>query len=149
MENLTVIAYSIYIPVTVLMTILVAKSLFSNSKIFMLDIFDQRKEIAFSTNHLFRTGFYLVNIGMAFLIIKMSGITGTQTLFEELTTKVGGFSIYLGIMLFINLFLFFRGKRKATQRKILREELQKMGPDFQKNRKSRGPSFNPNPYGDQ
>ena len=45
-------------------------------------------------------------IGMAFLIIKMGGIENTQTLFEELSTKVGGFSIYLGVMLFLNLFLF-------------------------------------------
>ena len=72
MENLhTVIAYSIYLPTTVLMTFFVAKSLFNNGKIFMLDIFKQREEIANSTNQLFETGFYLLNIGMAFLIIKM------------------------------------------------------------------------------
>lgn len=141
MENLhTVIAYSIYIPITLLMTVLVARSLFSNSKIFMLDIFNKREEIAYSTNHLFKTGFYLVNIGMAFLIIKMYNITNVQTLFEELTTKVGGFSIYLGVMLFLNLFLFFRGKRKAAQRNILKEELQKMTPP------TTGPAFGGNPY---
>jgi len=33
-----------------------------------------------------------------------------------LSSKIGGFSIYLGIMLFINLYLFFRGK-KAAKRK--------------------------------
>jgi F0F1-type ATP synthase assembly protein I len=37
---------------------------------------------------------------------------------EELSSKIGGFSIYLGIMLFINLYLFFRGKRKANQHKV-------------------------------
>lgn len=116
MENLhTVIAYSIYLPTTVLMTFFVAKSLFNNGKIFMLDIFKQREEIANSTNQLFKTGFYLLNIGMAFLIIKMYDIENTQTLFEQLSTKIGGFSIYLGIMLFLNLYLFFRGKRKANQ----------------------------------
>ena len=36
----------------------------------------------------------------------MYNIENTQTLFEELSTKVGGFSIYLGVMLFLNLFLF-------------------------------------------
>ena len=82
MENLhTVIAYSIYLPTTVLMTFFVAKSLFNNGKIFMLDIFKQREEIANSTNQLFETGFYLLNIGMAFLIIKMYNIENTQTLF--------------------------------------------------------------------
>jgi F0F1-type ATP synthase assembly protein I len=34
---------------------------------------------------------------------------------EELSSKLGGFSIYLGITLFFNLFLFFRGKKKAKE----------------------------------
>lgn len=38
-----------------------------------------------------------------------------QSLIEALSYKIGGFSIYLGIMLFINLYFFFRGKRKAIQ----------------------------------
>jgi F0F1-type ATP synthase assembly protein I len=38
-----------------------------------------------------------------------------QELIEKLSYKIGGFSIYLGIMLFLNLFFFFRGKRKASQ----------------------------------
>jgi F0F1-type ATP synthase assembly protein I len=32
-------------------------------------------------------------------------------LLEILSAKVGGFAIYLGIMLFLNLYLFFKGRR--------------------------------------
>ena len=38
-----------------------------------------------------------------------------QLLIEKLSYKIGGFAIYLGIMLFFNLFFFFRGKRKAKE----------------------------------
>jgi len=38
-----------------------------------------------------------------------------QELIENLSYKIGGFSIYLGIMLFFNLYFFFRGKRKAKE----------------------------------
>jgi hypothetical protein len=38
-----------------------------------------------------------------------------QELIEKLSYKIGAFSIYLGIMLFLNLYFFFRGKRKASQ----------------------------------
>ena len=38
-----------------------------------------------------------------------------QELVEALAGKLGGFAIYLGITLFLHLFLFFRGKRKASE----------------------------------
>ena len=35
---------------------------------------------------------------------------------EILSFKIGGFSIYLGVMLFLNMYLFFRGRKKAKQK---------------------------------
>ncbi|PVY40456.1 hypothetical protein [Pontibacter virosus] len=117
MENaLMVKGYLIYLPIALLMTVLVARTLFKNSQIFMLDIFNGREEIAMATNRLFEIGFYLMNIGAALLILKMNGIFTPQDLIEALSHKLGGFSIYLGIMLFLNLYLFFRGKRKAKEK---------------------------------
>jgi hypothetical protein len=107
-------AYLIYLPVTILMTILVARTLFKNSKIFMMDIFHGRAEIALATNRLFEIGFYLLNIGAALLILQTRTIESYQGMIEILSTKIGGFSIYLGVILFLNLLLFFRGKRKAS-----------------------------------
>tara|TARA_B100000674_G_scaffold489182_1_gene502728 strand:- start:4710 stop:5075 length:366 start_codon:yes stop_codon:yes gene_type:complete len=114
MENYIVITYLIYLPIVLLMTFLVAKILFKNSVIFILDIFKGRKEIALPTNRLLEIGFYLLNIGTALLILKTRGIKTTQEVVEILSFKIGGFSIYLGIMLFFYLFLFFRGKKKAS-----------------------------------
>ena len=82
----------------------------------MVDIFNGREEIAVATNKLFETGFYLLNIGFALMILKMSELQNNyQTLIEALSYKIGGFSIYLGIMLFFNLYFFFRGKRKSKE----------------------------------
>lgn len=110
------IGYAIYLPVVLLLTYYVSKTLFKNSKIFMLDIFKGREEIANATNKLFETGFYLLNLGFALRILEMNLYKNTyQSLIEELSYKIGGFSIYLGVMLFLNLYFFFRGKRKASQ----------------------------------
>lgn len=114
-EALTVKTYLIYLPITLIMTILVARTLFKNSKIFMLDIFHGRTEIALATNRLFEIGFYLLNIGAALLIMETYRVYNYKNMIETLSGKIGGFSIYLGIVLFLNLFLFFRGKRKASQ----------------------------------
>ena len=85
----------------------------------MLDIFKGREEIANATNKLFETGFYLLNLGFALMILEMNMYDDTyQVLIEKLSYKIGGFSIYLGIMLFLNLYFFFRGKRKASQSQI-------------------------------
>jgi amino acid permease len=82
----------------------------------MLDIFKGREEIANATNKLFETGFYLLNLGFALMILEIYLYKDSyQELIEKLSYKIGAFSIYLGIMLFLNLYFFFRGKRKASQ----------------------------------
>ena len=116
MENHIVITYLTYLPIVLLMTFLVAKILFKNSIIFILDIFKGRKEIAIPTNRLLEIGFYLLNIGTALLILKTKAIETTQQMVEILSLKIGGFSIYLGIMLFAYIYLFFRGKKKSNPR---------------------------------
>lgn len=120
-NNFLIAAYSVYLPITLFLTYYVAKTLFNSGKIFMLDIFRGRVEIAESTNHLFRVGFYLLNIGFAMLMLKTNyEVFNGQTLLEVLSLKVGGFSIYLGLMLFFNLYLFFRGKRKSKENQELK-----------------------------
>ncbi len=110
--DLNFIAYLIYLPIIIALTWYVAHTLFKNSKVFMLDIFRGKEDIAISTNKLFETGFYLLNIGFALLIMEIAyEIGSSRNLLEILSTKIGGFAIYLGIMLFFNLYLFFRGRR--------------------------------------
>jgi hypothetical protein len=116
MNNLSVLTYFIYLPLTLVLTLYVARVLFRNARVFMLDIFNGRTELADSTNRLFEVGFYLMNVGFALWIMEVRHtLHDTQDVVEKLAGKVGGFSIYLGIVLFIHLWLFFRGKRKARE----------------------------------
>jgi|TARA_R110002050_G_scaffold18186_2_gene53260 hypothetical protein len=121
MENsnyFPLIAYAIYIPLTLTLTLFVARNLFKNGLVFMRDIFHQREDIALSTNRLFEIGFYLLNFGFALWTINMRYVDNQQELVEELSEKVGAFSIYLGFVLFFNLFLFFRGKKAAKAQRV-------------------------------
>lgn len=123
--NHLVIAYVIYLPIALALTWYVAHSLFRNSIVFMKDIFNGREEIALATNTLFRIGFYLLNIGFALYILKINQeLHNAQGTIETLSYKIGGFSIYLGIMLFLNLYLFFRGKRVAKQKRMEHQEFE-------------------------
>ena len=116
------IGYAVYLPIALFLTYYVSKTLFKNSKVYMLDIFKGREEIAFATNKLFETGFYLLNIGFALMILQMNLYNDSyQLLIEKLSYKIGAFSIYLGLMLFINLYFFFRGKRKTSQSQVVQQ----------------------------
>ncbi|MFT5646256.1 MAG: hypothetical protein ACI976_000934 [Aureispira sp.] len=116
--SLIVIGYLIYLPLAIFLIYWVSGVLFKNSMVFMLDIFRGREEIAEATNSLFKIGFYLLNFGVALYILKLNYIPSSQDLIEALSIKIGGFSIHLGIMVFLNLYLFFRGKRKSKENSI-------------------------------
>ena len=132
MENsLIVTAYVIYLPIALILTVLVARNLFKNSKVFMRDIFHGREEIAMATNRLFEIGFYLMNVGFALLILEISryhDFSTTQKLIETLAEKIGGFSIYLGVVLFLNLFMFFRGRKKSKASESSMPRLEDLSP---------------------
>ena len=120
--SFTFTAYLIYLPVVISLTWYVAYVLFKNSRTFMLDIFHGKEEIATSTNTLFKTGFYLLNLGFALVIMEIaSEILDGQTMLEILSYKIGGFSIYLGVMLFFNLYLLFRGRRVSKEKSRIAE----------------------------
>ncbi|MBL8002127.1 MAG: hypothetical protein JNL05_09215 [Flavobacteriales bacterium] len=120
MTNKIVLAYFIYLPLALGLTLYVARTLFRNGRVFMLDIFRGKADIADSTNRLFEVGFYLLNMGFALKVLEIRrGLDSNQELVEVLADKVGGFAIYLGVMLFLNLYLFFRGRRKSRENRPL------------------------------
>lgn len=113
-----IIAYFVYLPIVIGLTIFVSKRLFESGKSFMIEIFRGQENIALATNKLFKVGFYLVNIGMGLILMKITNNSyniGNQTLIEVMGLKIGSFSMYLGIMLFLNLFLFLRGRKVTRQ----------------------------------
>ncbi|WP_294231529.1 hypothetical protein [uncultured Chryseobacterium sp.] len=116
-------AYMIYLPIVILLTVLVSQFLFKNSRTFMIDIFHQKEDIAMATNSLFKIGFYLLNIGFALCIIEFFQIETIERLVVALSEKIGGFSIYLGIMMLLNLLLFLKGRKHAmSKNKIIKNE---------------------------
>lgn len=117
-------AYMIYLPIVIMLTIFVSQFLFKNSKTFMIDIFHQKEDIAMATNSLFKIGFYLLNIGFALCIIEFFQIETVERLVVALSKKIGGFSIYLGVMMLLNLLLFLKGRKHAMNKdKIQNEEI--------------------------
>lgn len=116
-------AYMIYLPIVIALTVFVSQFLFKNSKTFMIDIFHRKEDIAMATNSLFKIGFYLLNVGFALCIIEFYRIETVESLVVNMSEKIGKFSIYLGIMMLLNLLLFLKGRKHAMNKdKITKNE---------------------------
>jgi uncharacterized membrane protein len=114
--NYIIITYSFYLVITIALTIWVARTLFKNGKIFLIDIFHGNKELADSVNNLLLVGFYLINIGYAvYTLTVTSSIINVQQVIEALSLKIGLIILILGGMHFFNLYIFFRLRKKAGQ----------------------------------
>jgi hypothetical protein len=114
--NYIIITYSFYLVITIALTIWVARTLFKNGKVFLIDIFHGNKELADSVNNLLLVGFYLINIGYAVYTLQVtSAISNVQQVIEKLSLKIGLIILILGAMHFFNLYIFFTLRKKATQ----------------------------------
>lgn len=114
--NYIIITYSFYLVISITLTIWVARTLFKNGKVFLLDIFHGNKDLADSVNNLLLVGFYLINIGYAVYTLEVTNsITNVQEVIEQLSLKIGLIILILGAMHFFNLYIFFTLRKKAMQ----------------------------------
>ena len=122
--NYIIITYSFYLLITISLTIWVARTLFKNGKVFLVDIFHGNKELADSVNNLLLVGFYLINLGYAVYTLQVTtSINKVQQVIEELSIKVGLIILILGAMHFFNLYIFFSLRKKVVHEKQLKERL--------------------------
>ncbi len=112
--NNIILLYALYLISTVAITIWVARTLFKNGKVFLIDIFHGNKELADAVNNLLLVGFYLINIGYAVLALKEDAIIlDGRKLIEVLSLKMGVIILILGGMHFMNMLIFFRLRKRA------------------------------------
>jgi hypothetical protein len=117
--NAAVGTYLAYLAISITLTIWVARTLHKNGRIFLVDSFLGNAALADSVNHLLVVGFYLVNIGFVALALKHGDhASDFETSLEILSSKVGLVLVVLGVMHFLNLYVFARLRRRATYNRV-------------------------------
>lgn len=112
--DLTVVAYVIYLLISVALTIWVARTLSRNGKVFLADVLHGNEKLADAVNHLLVVGFYLVNMGFVTLYLKNSdGVADARELFEALSLKVGVVLVVLGVMHLGNVYVLNKIRRRG------------------------------------
>ena len=115
--EIIVITYLLYLAISSALTFWVARTLFKNGRIFLVDVFHGNEPLADSVNHLLVVGFYLINLGFVSLALKVGyDIATWRQGIETLSWKVGMVLLVLGAMHFFNLFVFTRIRRSSLLR---------------------------------
>lgn len=116
------LTYTIYLLLSVGLTIWVATMLFRNGRLFLIEAFNGDKEIADAVNHLLLVGFYLLNFGFVALFLRF-GTKPTTMIesFEYISTKIGIVLVVLGGMHFFNMWNFSKIRRKRRRPRVIRQ----------------------------
>ncbi|MFD0262480.1 hypothetical protein ACFRKE_26880 [Kitasatospora indigofera] len=112
--DFTVVSYAVYLPIATGLTVWVARTLSTNGKIFLADVFAGDEKLADAVNHLLLVGFYLLNLGFVALWMKTDDeITGTQGVFDAMSVKLGTVLLVLGFMHLANVYVLNRIRRRG------------------------------------
>lgn len=113
---MTITSYSLYLAISIALTIWVARTLSKNGRLFLIECFDDNHGLADSVNHLLVVGFYLINLGFICHFLRLD--TPPESIgqvMEALSSKIGTVLLVLGAMHFFNLYLFHRVRRSKKQ----------------------------------
>ena len=123
----TVGTYLLYLAISIVLTIWVARTLFRSGRVFLVDVFHGNEKLADSVNHLLVVGFYLINLGYISLMLRLGyDVKDARFSIEALSLKLGAVLLVLGGMHFLNLLVFSRMRRHAA----LDSALPPVDPDY-------------------
>lgn len=117
--NFAIWTYVLYTSAAIGLTGVLARTLHRNGAVFLADVFEDNATMARAVNQLLVTGFYMLNLGYAFLIFKTAGSTTALAATETLVTKLGLLLVSLGVIHFVNMAVFLRIKRAGERDKYI------------------------------
>ena len=114
-QSLLVSTYAIYLLLSVVLTVWVAKTLHHHGRVFLVTAFHGDESLADSVNHLLVVGFYLINLGWVTLALRSGDAPQSVAgVFELLSYKLGVVLLVLGGMHFLNIYVFNRMRKNAV-----------------------------------
>ena len=109
------LAYIIYLLITYLVTVHVGLAFYRNGRVYILNLLAGDEALTDSINRILLTGYYLLNLGYAAVMISFWKTIGTYTeLIASIGMMTGRIFITLGVIHFFNMaVIYFISKRKS------------------------------------
>ena len=115
--DLTVLAYLLYLALTIPLTVWVGRALRRHGEVFLVDVFGGDTALAHAVNQLLVIGFYLLNFGyLSFFMATSADIETGRGLMESVSTKAGGVAVVVGVVHFANVWCLNALRRRAAGR---------------------------------
>ncbi len=115
--------YFIYLTISIVLSVWVAKTLFRNGRVFLLETFNENAEMADSVNRLLVVGFCLLNFGFVALFLSFGEEPATVIeMIQYISTKIGVVLMVLGMAHFINIYNFAKMRRKSRRKASVKTE---------------------------
>lgn len=105
--------YVVYVVVSVGLVAWLARTLYRNGAVFLEAVFADPR-MAEAMNKLLVTGFYMLNLGYAALLLKAEAAPTAVEAFEVLGQKLGVLLISLAMIHFVNLWVFHVIRRRGN-----------------------------------
>ena len=104
----TVFVYVVYTTIAVGLVVWLARTLYRNGEVFLEDVFASRPEMAGAVNRLLVIGFYMLNLGYALLLLPGFQAATPAEAADVLIRKLGVLLVTLGVIHFVNMYVFWR-----------------------------------------
>jgi hypothetical protein len=126
--DLTVVAYVVYLLISVALTVWVARTLSRSGQVFLADVLHGNEKLADAVNHLLVVGFYLVNLGFVSLYLKAAEqVSSYRVMVEALSVKLGVVLLVLGALHLVNVYVLSRIRRRGMMEREQVPPLQPQG----------------------
>jgi hypothetical protein len=111
--------YMAYMAVAIGLTAWLAHTLSSNGAVFLHDVFKDRPGLADAVNRLLVVGFYMLNLGYAFYILR-AGDTGLDAFasVQYLVNRLAILLVTLAVIHFVNVLVFWKIRGRGEQRQL-------------------------------
>ena len=116
--NYQLFTYLIYSVAAIGLTGMLARTLFNNGTVFLSEVFDD-PAMARAVNRMLVVGFYMLNLGYGFLLFRAGAEETDLVATENLVQRLGTLLISLGVIHFVNMFVFWRIKRSTDNAKFV------------------------------
>ena len=116
-QNLEVF-YAVYLATSIGLTTWLAVVLNRNGKIFLRDVFHDDPDVGEAVNRLLTIGFFMFNLGYAFLILRAESIGKNDSAVNFLVNRLGLLLVSLGVLHFINMAVFAKIRRRMQMRDL-------------------------------
>ena len=111
-----ILVYAAYVAVAVGLTTWLARTLFRNGTAFLHDVFEDRPALADALNRLLVVGFYMLNMGYAFYVLRSGRGLDAFSAVQFLVNKLAILLLTLAGLHFVNVFVFWQIRSHREQR---------------------------------